>query len=526
MRAINIYRVSTRVIRPRKQRGDGRTREAEARNRAQAEDEQRIEDQIRQGGDHHDERRGSGITGGPHDPIGHHGYDQEYGARVPDGHVVVEQRDERLLGAEQTEDRPLSGNADDRHHGDDQSGQDQGVGGERLDRFFVPGAESAGDRRGGADADSQRHAEDQADDRERKAHGGQLEHAEPPHEVRIGQVDRDDEDDAEHHRQGQAAESPAHIAFGQRCAFIIGHERVRAASIARRGDQRYAPSMAVSEHVIEVSDFDSEVVARSSQVPVLVDFWAPWCGPCRMLGPVLEKLAGESSGQFVLAKVNVDNHQDVAARYQIRGIPDVKLFVAGEVKAGFVGAQRENQVREFLKANIPSESDKLLDAAQKLIAAGDTDDARAAFEQVLASDPSSSAAHLALARLALGRGELAVAAEHVERISPSDNEHEQAKYIGQAIALIGEAREAGDEDALRARIEGDPDDVEAHYALAGHRLAAGDFRGALDSYLAVAQRQRKWREEAARKSMLTVFGLIGVRHPLSDEYRRELMLIY
>ena len=282
----------------------------------------------------------------------------------------------------------------------------------------------------------------------------------------------------------------------------------------------------VPTHVIDVQDFERDVIARSAEVPVLVDFWAPWCGPCRMLGPVLEKLASEMEGAIVLAKVNVEENQPVAARYQVSGIPDVKLFADGEVVGGFVGAQPEAHVRAFLRQHMPSEADNLLGAGRRLVENGDIDGARAAFEQALAIDPTCDAAHLDLARLALGRGDLEAARDHAGRISPTAKEAEMADHVAHTIDLVAQARDFGDEDAVRAHLATDPDDVAAHFALGGHRLARAAFRDALDAFFAVAERDRKWHDEAARKAMLTVFGLIGVRNPLSDEYRRKLMLVY
>ena len=207
-----------------------------------------------------------------------------------------------------------------------------------------------------------------------------------------------------------------------------------------------------------------------------------------------------------LAKVNVDNNQPVAAEYRVNGIPDVKLFVDGKPVAGFVGAQRESQVRAFLQANMPSEAQSLVSEAQRAIAGGDTQSARAALEKALEIDPDCATAHLDMARMALGAGDLERAREHAERIPPSADVRETADYIAQAIDLVGEARAIGSEQEVAARLESDPEDVEAYFALGAHRLAAASFREALDAFLALAQRQRKWRDEAARKAMLTVFG--------------------
>ena len=281
-----------------------------------------------------------------------------------------------------------------------------------------------------------------------------------------------------------------------------------------------------SEHVFDVQDFEREVVARSSEVPVLVDFWASWCGPCKMLGPVLERLADEFAGAFVLAKVNVDVHQEAAARHRVSGIPDVKLFVNGAPVAGFVGAQREDQVRAFLRKHMPSEADELVAEARKLAAAGKDDEARVALEKALESDPSCNPAHLELAWMAMQDGQLDAAREHAGQVSMAADEREAAEQVGKAVDLIAEAQAIGSESEVRQRLENDSDDIEAYFAMGAYHLAKGAFRDSLQAFLAVAQRKRLWRDQAARKAMLIVFGLIGARHPLSDEFRRELMIIY
>jgi putative thioredoxin len=286
-----------------------------------------------------------------------------------------------------------------------------------------------------------------------------------------------------------------------------------------------------SEHVYEVTDFVSQVIERSAEVPVLVDFWAPWCGPCRMLSPLLEKLADEYAGAFVVAKVNTDEHQAIAAQLGIRGIPDVRLVIDRQVKGAFVGAQPEPKVRAFLQEHLPgagavARDEDPVDKGLALLASGDTESARAALEQAVTEDPGNSTAHLALARLALARRDFDALARHVDSIEAGSKEREAAAYVEQAARLIQEADALGDQAAMRDRLSRDPGDLEAHFALGSHLMAGQDYRDALESYLQVAERDRKWRDEAARKAMLTVFGLIGVRNPLSDEYRKKLFFIY
>ena len=274
------------------------------------------------------------------------------------------------------------------------------------------------------------------------------------------------------------------------------------------------------------ADFEQAVIARSGEVPVLVDFWAPWCGPCRKLGPVLEKLAQEMAGAFVLAKLDSDQNPVAATRYQVRGIPHVILFVNGAVAGQFVGALPEAQVRAFLRKHCPSPADALIAEGRRHLAQGDQAAAREALEQALAMAPESSAVHLELARLALGRRDLDAVDAHLGHIPPLADEHEAGAHLRQAAALVREAAAVGSRQVVQARVDAAPDDLEARFALGVHLLAEARYREALEALVAVAEQDRKWRDEAARKAMLTVFGLVGVRDPLSNEYRRKLMFIY
>ena len=281
-------------------------------------------------------------------------------------------------------------------------------------------------------------------------------------------------------------------------------------------------------HVIEVTDatFAAEVLERSRTVPVLVDFWAPWCGPCRMLGPVLEKLAAEMNGAFVLAKVNTDENQGVAGRYRVSGIPDVKLFSGGELVGGFVGAQPERNVRAFLDEHLPNEADGPLRDAAAALERGDGAAARAAFEQVLAIDATSPAAQLGLARLDMAGGDFAGARIHASAVPASAREHDAAAELQGALALAEQAAGVGARDALEVRVAADGGDLEARFALAGYDVGAGHYADALEGYYQVVLVDRKWHDQAARKAMVTLFGVIGVRDPLSDAYRDKLQVIY
>lgn len=272
------------------------------------------------------------------------------------------------------------------------------------------------------------------------------------------------------------------------------------------------------------ADFDVEVLERSHQIPVLVDFWAEWCGPCRMLGPVLEEIAGESEGKFELAKLDTDAAPRTSARYGIRSIPAVKLFVGGEVIAEFVGALPGGSIRKFLAQHLPSAADAKLAEGEAALEAHELPTARAAFEAALALDPQHAKAHLALARLALDDGDAAAVERHVEAIDPSTFEHVRAQFLPKALVFRSECDASGGLAAAQARVAADEKDLDAWYALGCCFAVEHRWQESLDAFLESVMRKPKYRDAAAHKAMLVVFGLIGRDHELTDPYQRKLQI--
>ena len=280
--------------------------------------------------------------------------------------------------------------------------------------------------------------------------------------------------------------------------------------------------MADAGPIVDVDDrsFERDVLDRSHEIPVVVDFWAPWCAPCRALGPVLERLAGEHRGAFVLAKVNVDEAPAVAQAFRIQSIPAVKAFRDGAEVADFVGAQPEPVVRQFIDAILPTEADRLAAAGDARAAAGDAAGAERSFTDALASDARQPRALFGLARLYVDQGKDSEALPLLDRISPNAPIAREAERL--AAQLRTRAGATGDEATFRARVAGTPSDLDTRLALGRLLAAQGKHEDALKELLEIVRRDPHHDDDAARKTMLDLFEILGAQHPLTDRYRGEL----
>ena len=281
----------------------------------------------------------------------------------------------------------------------------------------------------------------------------------------------------------------------------------------------------MSEWTIDVNEenFEAEVLARSIEVPVLVDFWAEWCGPCKVLGPVLEKLAGEYAGEFILAKVNVDENQQLAGAFGIQGIPAVKLFRNGDLASEFTGALPEPMLREFLSKFLPTATDKEALAAAELEAAGKADAAKSAYQAILAADPNHAQALLGLGRLAMNAGDNDAARNYLDQISIVADERKEADRLLARLDL--QAGGVQNEAALREKIAADPANLEARFDLAQTLAGVENYQAALVEFLAIVKADRKFKDDGARKAMVQIFEVLGSDDPLTDKYRSELAAV-
>jgi putative thioredoxin len=278
----------------------------------------------------------------------------------------------------------------------------------------------------------------------------------------------------------------------------------------------------MSEWKIDVNEetFEAEVLERSTEVPVVVDFWAEWCGPCKVLGPVLEKLADEYAGEFILAKVNVDENQGLAGAFGIQGIPAVKLFKDGDLASEFTGALPEPMLREFLSKFLPSAADKQTEEARALEEQGKNDEARAIYQTILASDPNHAKALLGLGRLAMNDGDADKALEYLDKISIVADERKEADRLIARLNLQSGAAE--NEAALREKVKAEPDNIAARFELAQALAGTEKYEEALREFLAIVKRDREFQDDGARKAMVQIFEVIGSDDPLTDKYRSEL----
>jgi putative thioredoxin len=267
--------------------------------------------------------------------------------------------------------------------------------------------------------------------------------------------------------------------------------------------------------------FQQDVLERSKTVPVLVDFWAPWCAPCRALKPILEKLAVEYGGRFLLAKVNTDESPEIAGEYGVRGIPNVKAFVGGELVDEFTGALPESGVRSFLENLIPSPAEQLRLAARDALGRGDREAAEATLREALALDPGNEAAHIDLAGLLVERQDYDGAAAAIAAV-PEDRRDDRAVALAARVALWKRGRSLPDLRTLKAGVDARPEDLAARLGYAERLAAEGQFRAAMDELIEVVRRDRGAQRELARKILVALFGVAADQSDLVGEYRRKL----
>jgi putative thioredoxin len=279
-----------------------------------------------------------------------------------------------------------------------------------------------------------------------------------------------------------------------------------------------------------IETFAADVLEASRAVPVIVDFWAPWCGPCKQIGPLLEKIVNEAKGAVRLVKINIDENPEIAQQLRIQSIPTVYAFRNGQPVDGFMGAVPESQLRAFVQqltggAAGQDQTEDILAAADEAFAAGDVTDAAQAYGHVLQEDPGNPRAVAGLARCYLKSGDLERARTTLGLVRPDGASDEAIRTVDAELKLREQAASAGDSAPLLAKLQSDPNDHQARYDLALALDAKGDREGAIRELLDLVRRDRKWNEEAARKHLVTLFEAMGPTDPRTLAGRRNLSSI-
>lgn len=261
----------------------------------------------------------------------------------------------------------------------------------------------------------------------------------------------------------------------------------------------------------QISDFQTDVIKRSHEVPVLVDFWAEWCAPCKVLGPILERLAVKSDGQWILAKVDTDKHQELAAKYGIRGIPNVKLFVDGKVANEFTGALPEPAVVQWLKKALPDKFRKEIERARQLLRDNKASEAQGLLERIIAEDSAHEYARVLLA-------ESLVAADPKKAVTLVAGIEEHSEHFPMVDAIRTFR-------ALTSKLQQPsmlPDDpVKPAYLAALKQLASFNYEAAVKNFIDVIRANRYYDDDGARKACIAIFRILGDDHEVTQKLRRE-----
>jgi putative thioredoxin len=281
-----------------------------------------------------------------------------------------------------------------------------------------------------------------------------------------------------------------------------------------------------TSHNYDVSEpeFAARVLEASKQVPVLVDFWASWCGPCKMLAPTLTKLADAYNGRFMLAKVNTDEEPRLAREYGVRALPTVKVFKDGRVVDEFMGVLPESAVRAVIERHVEHKSDKLRRQAEVSLEASDTATARRLLEEAAELDPDNPAVKIATAKMLMFTGAADRAQSILQSLPVDVSMNPEVKRLQAQIGFAQVASTAAfDESELERIVSTDPKDLQARYRLSAKKVLRGDYEGALEQLFEILRQDRSFEDDAGRRGMLSVFEILGGSGELVSRYRAKML---
>jgi putative thioredoxin len=273
---------------------------------------------------------------------------------------------------------------------------------------------------------------------------------------------------------------------------------------------------------VTTQTFLAEVIEVSDQIPVLVDFWAPWCGPCKQLEPVLHRLAGEFDGRLKIAKVNTDEEPELAGELGIRSLPTVVLFKDRAIADHFVGVIPEKQIRDILGKHLPEPEATPIERARAAKTQRDWAQARSILEAALVTAPKDIDIQAELGEVAALSGELDRARTMLEELQAREPSHRAVKRLEALLRFNDVVTAFPDPQALEDTLAADSNNLDAHHALAVHRLLSGQHEAALEDWLQLMRQHRSFRDDLARKSLVAAFELLGEADPLVGKTRREM----
>lgn len=269
-------------------------------------------------------------------------------------------------------------------------------------------------------------------------------------------------------------------------------------------------------------DFSDRVLKTSERVPVLVDFWAAWCGPCRSLAPVLEQIANAFSGRLLIAKVDTDAEPDLAARFGVRSLPTMVLFADGKPQAQTMGAQPEAAIRAFVEPFVSTPGDDLAHQASEAVSRGELDEGRRLLEEAVASEPDRPGPRFALAELMLAVGDPEGAKKAIDPLNAAEKETDIGHLLRDKIAFAEALVDAPGVDELIRCVTEQPDDLEARYLLGARFVLEDKLPQALEQFYEIMRRNRSFRDDAGRSALVACFNMMEPESELAAEYRRKM----